>query len=286
MNIDRIKYFVEISKEGSITATAKKNNISQTALTQQMNELEKELNVKLLERTKVGTTLTEKGKIFLEKAKVLLHDYDELLESVKERDDGKITVAYTGPLEQQLLLKAIPEFHNHYSNISIELKQFPMNEMKTALKENKCDIALVIPGEITKDTFYHVIVAEREIMAAISKENKQIRNKLVRINELNHYNVILLKDSSSVNASETVRNWCIQNGWSEDKILYADTIENQILMAILNQGITLLPKGDYAGGIRLISLKDKMNPHKTEAVFAKKSNLIQEMVECLQKKNS
>ena len=133
MNIDKIKYFVEISKEGSITAAAKKNNISQTALTQQMNELEKELGVKLLNRTKVGTTLTDKGKIFIEKAKRLLVDYNELIMSVKPRNDDKITIAYTGPLEQKILLKAIPKYQSKYPHHSIELKQYSMVEMKNAL---------------------------------------------------------------------------------------------------------------------------------------------------------
>ena len=286
MNIDKIKYFVAISKEGSITAAAKKNNISQTALTQQMNELEKELGVKLLNRTKIGTTLTDKGKIFLEKAIRLLVDYNELVMSVKPRNDDKITIAYTGPLEQKILLKAIPKCQNNYPHHSIELKQYSMVEMKNALKENKCDIALSIPNEIVDDNFYHVIVAKRNIMVAISYKNKEIKNNPLSLKELNKYNVVLLKETSSINASEAVKLWCIKNGWTKQQILYADTIENQLLMVILNQGITFLPESDYSKDIRLIPLKEHLNMHKTEAVFVYNTPQINEMIECLKKANS
>ena len=273
MNIDKIKYFVEISKEGSITAAAKKNNISQTALTQQMNELEKELGVKLLNRTKVGTTLTDKGKIFIEKAKRLLVDYNELIMSVKPRNDDKITIAYTGPLEQKILLKAIPKYQSKYPHHSIELKQYSMVEMKNALIENKCDIALSIPNEIVDDNFYHVIVAKRNIMVAISyknkenskhccNKNKEIKNNLLSLKELNKYNVVLLKETSSINASEAVKLWCIKNGWTKQQILYADTIENQLLMVILNQGITFLPESDYSNDICLVPLKEHLDINK------------------------
>lgn len=286
MNIDKIKYFVEISKEGSITAAAKKNNISQTALTQQMNELEKELGVKLLNRTKVGTTLTDKGKIFIEKAKRLLVDYNELIMSVKPRNDDKITIAYTGPLEQKILLKAIPKYQSKYPHHSIELKQYSMVEMKNALIENKCDIALSIPNEIVDDNFYHVIVAKRNIMVAISYKNKEIKNNLLSLKELNKYNVVLLKETSSINASEAVKLWCIKNGWTKQQILYADTIENQLLMVILNQGITFLPESDYSNDICLVPLKEHLDMHKTEAVFVYNTPHINEMIECLKKANS
>lgn len=286
MNIDKIKYFVEISKEGSITSAAKKNNISQTALTQQMNELEKELGVKLLNRTKVGTTLTDKGKIFLEKAKRLLVDYNELVMSVKPRNDDKITIAYTGPLEQKILLKAIPKYQSKYPHHSIELKQYSMVEMKNALKKNKCDIALSIPNEIVDDNFYHVIVAKRNIMVAISYKNKEIKNNSLSLKELNKYNVVLLKETSSINASEAVKLWCIKNGWTKQQILYADTIENQLLMVILNQGITFLPESDYSNDIRLVPLKEHLDMHKTEAVFVYNTPHINEMIECLKRANS
>ena len=41
--------------------------------------------------------------------------------------------------------------------------------------------------------------------------------------ELNKYNVVLLKQTSSINASEAVKLWCIKNGWTKQQILYADT---------------------------------------------------------------
>ena len=123
-------------------------------------------------------------------------------------------------------------------------------------------------------------------MVAISYKNKEIKNNPLSLKELNKYNVVLLKETSSINASEAVKLWCIKNGWTKQQILYDDTIENQLLMVILNQGITFLPESDYSKDIRLIPLKEHLNMYKTEAVFVYNTPQINEMIECLKKANS
>ncbi len=281
MNIDRLKYFVEISNLGSITKAAKKCNISQTAMTQQMNEMERELGAHLLNRTKGGTTLTPIGECILPKIQNILKDYNDILVSVKPNYDNKITVAYTGPLEQNLLLKAIPKFHTMFPKVSIELRQYSMAEMGDALEKGKCDIALSIPDEIKINKCFHVIVAERPIMLAVSKKNKLASKKSIYIKDIINQNMIVLNEKASSKASETINFWCIQMGWNTEKILHADTIENQLLMVALNQGITLVPNDLYQKDICLVKVNDNIQSHKTEAVFMHTSKQINQMIECL-----
>ena len=281
MNIDRFKYFIEVANSGSITQAAKKCNISQTAMTQQMNEMERELDAHLLNRTKGGTVLTPTGEYILPKIQKLVREYDDILFSVKPNHDNKITVAYTGPLEQNLLLRAIPKFHTMCPKVSIELRQYSMAEMSEALEHRKCDIALTIPEEININNYFHVIVAERPIMLAVSKKNRLASKKAVCIKDIINESMIVLNEDASAKASETINFWCIQMGWNIEKILYADTIENQLLMVALNQGITLVPYDLYQNNICLVKLKDDMQMHKTEAVFIRTSKQINQMVECL-----
>ena len=136
MRIERFEYFVEVARTGSITAAARRCYISQTALCQQMDALEQELGVKLLNRTKTGTTLTDAGEKLLPRAQTLLQEYQEIrrIFSREQTKENKLVIAYTGPLEQQMLLRSIPEFHRLCAQTDIQLRQRPMSAMGRELE--------------------------------------------------------------------------------------------------------------------------------------------------------
>ena len=69
MEIRQLEYFHEIAATGSIHEAARRLNMSQPPLSYQIKQLEAELNVKLFERTRVGVTLTEAGKLLYDRTK-------------------------------------------------------------------------------------------------------------------------------------------------------------------------------------------------------------------------
>lgn len=72
MDIKKLKYFITIVEEGNISAAAKKLHISQPPLSSQIKLLEKELNLKLMERGTRNITLTRAGKLFFKFMKEIL----------------------------------------------------------------------------------------------------------------------------------------------------------------------------------------------------------------------
>lgn len=78
MNIQQLKYIIEIERSGSINQAAKNLLISQPWLSTSIRELEQELNFFLFDRTSKGVTLTIEGKEFIENAKPLLSQIDRI----------------------------------------------------------------------------------------------------------------------------------------------------------------------------------------------------------------
>ena len=78
MNLQQLKYVVEVEKEKSITAAAKKLYIGQPNLSKSIKELELEIGATIFNRTGKGVELTNAGIQFLRYAKSILAQFEEL----------------------------------------------------------------------------------------------------------------------------------------------------------------------------------------------------------------
>ena len=77
-----MRYFVSIIDENSFTEAAEKNYISQSAISQALNSLEKELGVKLIERKNRSFSVTTAGEYFYRKSKAFLSELENNGEGV------------------------------------------------------------------------------------------------------------------------------------------------------------------------------------------------------------
>ena len=78
MQLQTLRYFLDIAQTHSINQSAKKFFVSQQVMSKSIKNLEIELAVKLLNRTKTGVTLTLAGEVLLNRAQEIIAAYDEL----------------------------------------------------------------------------------------------------------------------------------------------------------------------------------------------------------------
>lgn len=104
MNIQQLRYFVELARSGSFYAAAKNAFISQQGLNKAIRALETELDTSLVEREQRGVRLTQDGELFLAHAERIIAEYDlfakELVERHRATDAGdtpiSVYVSYYG----------------------------------------------------------------------------------------------------------------------------------------------------------------------------------------------
>ena len=226
MKLERFAYFLAVAQTGSITLGAQKSFITQTAMSQQMAALEAELGLPLLTRSKSGTSLTEAGQALVPMAERLVQCYQaiETFADAQRHQPRTLTIAYTGPMEQQLLLRAIPAFRAHHPEVELRVRQLSMARIGAALEAGDCDIALAIPGEIPLQQMKHVTVMERPICAAVASSHPLAGKNSVTLPELTHFPVILLQAGANRRASSHIARWLMGLGWTKDALRFADTI--------------------------------------------------------------
>lgn len=78
MNIEHLRYVIEVERAGSISQAAENLYMAQPNLSKAIKELEQALNIKLFQRTSKGAVITAKGREFLRYAKGILQQYEEM----------------------------------------------------------------------------------------------------------------------------------------------------------------------------------------------------------------
>ena len=173
MALENLQLFRDIAQPSSVSKGAKLNRISQSAASQQMQELERQLGVTLLDRTTRPLALTAAGKLYLEYCRDSLRRRDEFetaLHRLKHEKQGKVHIAaiYSVGLVRDVryrspLLSPLPEGELVVSYLRPE-------KVFEAVQEDRADLGLVSYAESTRD-----VVAlpwrEEEMVVAASPQH-------------------------------------------------------------------------------------------------------------------
>ena len=145
LQIERLAYFIEVARTGSIKRASENINISQQALSQSMAAMEKELGVSLLERGKNGVTLTKKGKEVKKAAEEICQIWDSLNTSLIKRKSPleKLCISLAPYTEINYYVKILNYAKSHYPNMKVNLVNAYPQDAANLLSERTIDLAIV-----------------------------------------------------------------------------------------------------------------------------------------------
>ena len=124
MDWDKLKIFHTVAEASSFTKASTILNLSQSAISRQIQGLENDLKVQLFERHARGLVLTENGEYLFKSAHEViskLNDVESNLSGVKDKLDGKLTVTTVVSFGTTWSTPRIKEFMNLNPDIEIEL---------------------------------------------------------------------------------------------------------------------------------------------------------------------
>lgn len=121
---DAMQAFARVVEAGSFTKAAETLHMSKTSVTQQVQQLEARLRVKLLNRTTRRVSLTADGAAYYQRVLRLLADLEDAESSLSNANTvprGRLRVDVPSPLARILLVPALPDFYARYPDIQIDL---------------------------------------------------------------------------------------------------------------------------------------------------------------------
>lgn len=129
---------------GNITAAAQALYISQSAVSQSIKQLERDLQTRLFARNSRGVTLTAEGQMLYEyvrSAMGLLETGEEKLSQTRELQMGQLTIGASDTVTSQFLLPYLDTFHKRHPAIHIQIVSGRSHKVLGLLRSGKVDIA-------------------------------------------------------------------------------------------------------------------------------------------------
>ncbi|WP_284617381.1 LysR family transcriptional regulator [Aquabacterium humicola] len=163
-----LHYFVAAVEEGSFSAAARRFDVSVPAVTKLVSSLERDLGVKLLDRSTQGLALTARGAQYLESCTPLLAqlaDAERALVAPELRRTRTLVVGAPPLLSRALLVPALPEWHERHPHVHIDLRTVDfLTVTDTATRGVDVLVALGWPGSV--DLVQRPLVQSRLIVCA------------------------------------------------------------------------------------------------------------------------
>ncbi|WP_173021254.1 LysR family transcriptional regulator [Secundilactobacillus folii] len=145
MNLDQMLYLVELSKTNTISQAAKNLNISQAGLSQSLDSLENELDVKLFNRTRHGTTITQAGEQMVLHAKEIENQLG-LIRQVAEQQKHEVTPPLQMGVMNEVpgsLLDWLLEFQDQHPTFKASLREANNRQIVKNVENGEFDVGLI-----------------------------------------------------------------------------------------------------------------------------------------------
>ena len=149
VELRQLNYFLSTARHLSFTRAAEECCIVQSAMSQQIRALEKELGVTLFERGKRGLRLTPEGEAMVREARKLLSQLEEAQSAVRlagKRRAERLRIGRQGDLFYAALPRALRAFRGQYPDVRLTLQPDRYDALLEALREDRLDCAIVLIG--------------------------------------------------------------------------------------------------------------------------------------------
>jgi DNA-binding transcriptional LysR family regulator len=199
MNFHQLQVLCEVAEAGSFSLAAEKLHLSQSALTQQIKNLEDYYELKVFDRTGKKVLLTEEGKVLFEIATQILdlnREAEEIIADLKGLSRGTLRIGTSYSFADYYLPTLLMDFHEKYPKISIQVSAGNSSQIIDNTLLYKNDIAFVANHPGNNKLVVREFMSDT-LVAIIPLQHKLAERESITLNELNRELLILREQGSS-----------------------------------------------------------------------------------------
>lgn len=247
MELRHLRYFAAVAEHGGFARAARLLHVSQSAISEQIRDLEDELGVALFDRTHRRVVLTEHGSHFLEDARGVLAAAAKAVANVQKSlrgEIGTLTVGFFVGGTGTFFPAIIREFRDRFPAVQVTLAELAPGMQHAALQSGAIDIGFtraVQPADAA--TLRSEIFLTEPMCVALPKNHKLASRRAIRVRELANEHFVLNDRRHSPAAFDKVITLCAEAGFSPRISATATVGAGVVALVEAGEGVAVLPQG-------------------------------------------
>jgi DNA-binding transcriptional LysR family regulator len=243
MQIESLKVFCDLAETESFTKAAQINQVTQSAVSQQISALERLFKSLLIERSKKRFRLTREGQVLYDYSKQVVKTYDALrhkLEEIKEIISGTIRVATIYSVGLHDLPPYVKKFLKNYPTVNVHVEYRRANQVYEDVIGNVVDLGLV--AYPTRDNKLEIVPLRKDPLVLICHPQHALaKSKSVRIKALSGQKFIGFEpDIPTRKALDRILK---DHSVQVQHVMEFDNIETVKRAVEIDAGVAIVPQG-------------------------------------------
>ena len=232
MDIQHIKYFLEIARCKSFSKAAGNLYVTQPILSRCIKNLEKELGVSLINRSTKSFVLTDAGEVLYAYGGKLVESHQDIyrhVQDIKNSKVGELHISSPGVLMDMYFPRLMTEYRKQYPGIRISISERGSRSTEKDILDGNADIGLVMLPLENPQNFNVFPIISDEVCVLVRKEHTFAKEKSIHIKQLQDVDIITYNQSNTL--YHTLLRLCQEQGFLPN-ITYQSMMPNFILDVI------------------------------------------------------
>jgi len=250
VELRHLRYFAAVAENGGFARTARLLHVSQSAISEQIRDLEHELGVQLFSRKNRRIHLTNQGERFLDDARVVLAAAEKAVANAQKSlrgEMGTLTIGFFVGGTGTFFPKLIKQFRNRFEDVQVSLVELAPAMQHQALQAGMIDVGFTRP---LQSPYAMVLRSEHfqteRLCAVLLRSHRLAKKRKVPVRELSEERFILNDRKYSPAVFDKVIALCAGAGFSP-RISTTATVSSGVLALVeAGEGVAVLPQGAQA----------------------------------------
>ncbi len=249
MELRHLRYFVAVAEELNFTRAAQRLHTAQPSLSQQIRQLEDEVGVRLLERTKRSVQLTAAGRVMLHEAKDILSRVDHAVHMAGKAATGQAGEIALGTFigaDVRILPRIRPALARRLPEVRLVLHSRYVLDPLAGLRAGTLDLAF-LRGPLREPDLASEEILREKIVAVVPAHHRLARLPRITVTRLDDLPCIAMSRTAAPGLHDAVTEFYQQAKVTVQPTQRADNVLGHLAMVAAGLGFALLP--DYVSSI-------------------------------------
>lgn len=240
-----MRYFVAVAEEKNFTRAAARLHLAQPSLSRQIRNLEEELGVTLLKRTKGGITITAAGQEYLAQVRKLLADSAaaiRMTQAVARSERRQLVIgSVEPPLASGLLARILKAFTATHPDVRLETREYVSLEQHRYITARELDAGFVYRPPEDASLFDSITVLENRHVAALPSKHPLLQKRELFLRDLAGEPFIQFPRWLWPERVDAIAQKCTEAGFTMRVVQEAQPMHNLLNLVGRGFGVAIIP---------------------------------------------